>query len=179
MGLTFDSSYAVSDEGHVYAWGYNVRGQLGIGSTSEIVSEPSPVLYADPAGDVWIDDAGRVFRTDGSHECAEVSTPDSHAGARFLCWGGDDAGELGRGVLDAPGEIFRVSQAAVAIPNTAYGLVFGEDHGCAVVPAETHQVQCWGRGGFVGDGRYPETPGAQIKPPQLSVEPVQWLLVPP
>jgi hypothetical protein len=104
-----------------------------------------------------------------------VSTPDAHAGARFLCWGGDDHGELGRGVLPLIGEVFPIAQPAHAIPNESYQVVFGEDHGCAVVPGNPHHIRCWGRGGFVGDGRFPENPGGEVRPSQLTAEPVQWL----
>lgn len=183
VGMTFETTYAVGDNGRVYAWGYNKRAQAGgydaaTDTIPLLVPEPTAIQFEHPEqGLVPLEDVVQIYFADSSNECAQVLTPEFY-GARFVCWGGDDSGEFGRGVLeDPPGQLFPYAQPAAALPYDLHDLAYAEDHACGVLPGEPHEeIVCWGRGGFVGDGRVPEKPGEQIYPPQLLPKPIQWEL---
>jgi hypothetical protein len=181
VGMTFETTYAVGDNGRVYAWGSNKRGQAGVYDEATdtiplLVPEPTAIQFEHPElGLIPLEDVVQIYFADSSHECVQVVNPDAY-GARFLCWGGDDSGEFGRGELeDPPGKVFPYAQPAKALPYTLERLAYAEDHACGVLPGDLQdEIVCWGRGGFVGDGREPEKPGQQIYPAQLDPKPIQW-----
>lgn len=182
VGMTFETTYAVADTGRVYAWGYNKRGQAGgydeaTDTIPEHVLEPTAIQFVHPEkGLVPLEDVVQVYSADSSNECAQVIQPEFY-GARFVCWGGDDRGEFGRGFLeDPPGKVFPRAQPSKALPYDLEGLAFAEDHGCGLLPIneEKDEIVCWGRGGFVGDGQEPLNPGEDSLTPQLVPQPILW-----
>lgn len=128
-GLTFTTlsagtnhTCAVAANGAAHCWGYNLRGELGNGSTTPS-AVPVPVS------------GGLTFR--------QVSAGVEHAcgitpGGAAHCWGRNSAGELGNGT----------SQFDSATPGpVSGGLVFammsgGSRHTCGVTTSGT--TYCWG-----------------------------------
>lgn len=145
-------------------WGWNLLGQLGVGSTAALGDEadelpPPPVALADVVEVV----AGV------SHTCARVQAGAVH------CWGSSSRGELGYGDTlrrgDAPGDL---PTPALALGGPAVQLAAGGHHTCALL--DDASLRCWGandagqlgqaRAGDVGD-----EPG-EMPPPRTGVEAV-------
>ena len=87
-----------------------------------------------------------------TYEWAEISAGDSHTCARrengtVMCWGDNDAGQLGTGDRDR-----RRAPADVMNLDDAVSISAGGSHTCAL--RATGQVACWGSGGAgqLGDG---------------------------
>lgn len=183
VGLGFESSYAVGSDSHVYAWGLNHRGQLGIGTVDpQFTFTPTQVMFDGELGLEPLENITEVYRADGSHQCAKVESPPAY-GSAYVCWGGNDDGELGYGVLPTPGENFPAARPATKIPVDGIGMSHGEDHACIVIPRDPsvaltyNDVWCWGRRQYVGDGT--GHPNVGTWPPQLEPTPVLWLPPPP
>ncbi|HKU39633.1 MAG TPA: hypothetical protein VJR89_15845 [Polyangiales bacterium] len=81
MSSGFEHSCAVTQQGKVYCWGRNNRGQLGDGSTTHSL-EAREVVGLDHVVEVT---CGR------EHSCAHK------ADGSVYCWGSNDLGELGDG----------------------------------------------------------------------------------
>ena len=81
MSSGFEHTCAVVQQGKVYCWGRNNRGQLGDGST-EYTIEPREVVGLDQVIEVT---CGR------EHSCAHK------ADGSVYCWGSNEQGELGDG----------------------------------------------------------------------------------
>ena len=181
VGIGFESSYAVGENNRVYAWGNNARGQLGIGATvPDRAFTPMEVMFDGQLGLDPLLNATEVFRSDGSHQCAKVQNAVEY-GAGYVCWGGNDHGELGYGTLPTKGEVFPAARPATKIPAAGISMAHGEDHGCVVVlrgagVAEAYDdVWCWGRKELIGDGTALPANPAETLPPQLDAKPVLWL----
>jgi alpha-tubulin suppressor-like RCC1 family protein len=145
VGMGYESTYALTEDGTIYAWGLNNRGQIGVGTADMVVREPTLVQTA--AGAV-LGDALRVLRSDGGDQCAEMK--DRSLGSRYVCWGGDDDGELGFGT---PGGQFNDATPTVVIPDNAAQLVRGENHGCVTLTDDDGvDIACWGNNLYVGNG---------------------------
>jgi alpha-tubulin suppressor-like RCC1 family protein len=120
--------------GRLVCWGYNLSGQLGVGSLATPVATPT---------EVWADGAELV--TAGfEHTCAVRS------GALY-CWGDHSYGQLGSGAPATAGPD-QTRPVAVAMPLDVTWLSAGKEHTCAV--ASTGAVWCWGANGAqqLGDG---------------------------
>jgi alpha-tubulin suppressor-like RCC1 family protein len=146
LGMSYESTYAVTEDGMAYAWGYNGDGyQLGTGSTEQFLETPSPVMVdaTTPLTNVV-----ELTRSDGSDMCARIQVSDA---AHYVCWGGNDLGELGSGVRLY--QVFPYADAPTLLPESASSLVRGEDHGCAIVTTDGRpDVWCWGKGQYTGNG---------------------------
>jgi alpha-tubulin suppressor-like RCC1 family protein len=143
--MGFESTYAVTEGGTIYAWGFNGRGQLGIDSRDDVVAVPTQVMTAPG---VPLQGGLQVLRSDGSDQCAEVS--DAGAVSRYVCWGADDDGELGFGAAHANSQY---AKAVSVLDASARGLVRGENHACAVVTRENAtDIVCYGKALYVANG---------------------------
>jgi alpha-tubulin suppressor-like RCC1 family protein len=139
-GATF--SCATTADGAVFCWGDDHYGQLGDGRD---VVRPRPSAVAGNADQVT---AG------GAHSCA-ISRGATAAMDAFVCWGSDQAGQLGdnddsdRGL---PGPI-KVDLVPVSISAGAL-------HTCAAAVNASSTLWCWGRGssGQLGPGHMVDTP---------------------
>jgi Regulator of chromosome condensation (RCC1) repeat len=82
----------------------------------------------------------------GHFACAVVA-----ANQRVYCWGKNDAGQLGRGIIASPGD--PEADAAVPVANLlARRVAAGHTHACAIASDST--VRCWGSANFgqLGNG---------------------------
>jgi hypothetical protein len=138
VGMGFESTHAVTEDGMIYSWGLNLNKQLGIGNEEVIVPQPTPVMLSEG---VPLQGALRVLRSDGSDQCAEMK--DQSLGSRYVCWGSEDKGELALGV---PRENSAYAKATVVLPESAANLVRGEGHGCVTVSGEAGvDIECYGQ----------------------------------
>jgi alpha-tubulin suppressor-like RCC1 family protein len=119
--------------GKVSCWGFNLDGQLGNGETAN--RKAAPVEVVGLTGAVAV-------AAGGNFSCA------LRRGGSVACWGGNGAGQLGKGD-DSP------SAAPVLVPGLSdvVGIAAGLTHACAV--KNTGAVLCWGEGasGQLGKGQ--------------------------
>jgi alpha-tubulin suppressor-like RCC1 family protein len=139
-GLTF--SCAETDDGAVFCWGDDHYGQLGMGND---VVEPRPVAVPVGAGGLA---AG------GGHTCA-VGRASTGAGAgqpTFVCWGSDQAGQLGDN-----DDTDRATPAPIKMTIVPAAVAAGALHTCAIDASAA--LWCWGRGssGQLGPGHLLDT----------------------
>lgn len=119
-------------KGDVLCWGANSEGELGAKEPGASSAKPLPVVGLSDVVQVTVG---------WKHGCARVS------GGDVLCWGNNQAGQLGAG--DAP-RLVRPTKVAGLGP--AIWITAGHDHTCAIL--EAHGVRCWGDNtkGQLGDG---------------------------
>lgn len=119
--------------GPLTCWGYNIEGQLGIGTTT---NSNVPVVVSG------LDSEVRAFSAGEGPTCV-VTT----AGG-VKCWGMNKNGQLGDGThknSSAPVDVIGLGSGVVAVSS-------GVDHACAI--SEDRSVRCWGSNGAgqLGDG---------------------------
>jgi len=117
--------------GGLYCWGYNLDGQLGIGSTSDELA-PQPVSG---------------LSTGVTHVAANIGHTCAIVAGAIKCWG--RAGLVGDGTLTTRTAPVDVADLAPAATSIAAGTGFS----CAVVSGS---VTCWGfndRGGLGDPGK--------------------------
>ncbi len=140
LAMGWDHSCALFSNGEVYCWGDNSRGQLGIGSTSNVGDNPgemganmAPVDFPTGRTAVQIT-AGDDFT------CAVLDNGD------VACWGYNSDGQLGIGTTsnqgDSPGEMGDSMTITDINYNAVQAIDAGKDHVCALVSAA--RVKCWG-----------------------------------
>jgi alpha-tubulin suppressor-like RCC1 family protein len=124
---------AVTRQRSAACWGYNLRGQLGDGTT---VDRPTPVQVTGLTRDVTAVTAG-VF-----HACA------LSRGGAVSCWGLNHRGQLGNGTTDDSATPVPV----VGLDSGVEAISAGYFHTCAVLRGGA--VKCWGQNsaGELGDG---------------------------
>lgn len=124
-------------------WGWNLLGQLGVGST-EAIGDAVDEL---PPPEVAVAEVAEVV-AGVSHTCARVKAGTVH------CWGSSSRGELGYGDTlrrgDAPGD---VPTPALELGGAAVQLAAGGHHTCALL--EDGALRCWGanESGQLGQAR--------------------------
>jgi len=145
VGMTYASTYAVTEDGSLYAWGYNNRGQIGVGVKDKVISTPTIVTTDDGAPLAGVKEVGR---SDGSDQCALV---EGISPSNYACWGGDDDGELGLG--DGPQEYWSATPVPDERLHAASKMVHGENHACAVVSGDDGvDIVCFGNAQYSGTG---------------------------
>jgi alpha-tubulin suppressor-like RCC1 family protein len=134
-------------------WGFNSTGQVGNGFL------PLGTNYGDVLAPVVIKVNGAVtafdslsITTGAQHSCAIAVTPGAASLGQAYCWGDNQFGQLGTGVV-----ISSASRDSVAQPVAQAGILYakifaGEFHTCAI--ATTGDAYCWGRNdyGQLGNG---------------------------
>ena len=91
----YDFSLAIGSDGYAYAWGYNNRGQLGDGTTTDRntpvrVRTPDRNTYPDLPGDfTYVQVSGGYY-----HSLAIGSDGNAYA------WGYNNSGQLGNGTIN-------------------------------------------------------------------------------
>lgn len=119
-------------DGAAYCWGANDSGQIGDGTTND-AGMPKKV--------VGIADAVESISAGDGHSCAVLVT------GAVLCWGKNDAGQLGDGTTTD-----RMTPVRVTGLSDAVAVEAGRWHSCAI-RADGSAV-CWGGNysGELGDG---------------------------
>jgi alpha-tubulin suppressor-like RCC1 family protein len=145
-------SCALLDDGGLRCWGGNLRGQLGLGDTSDRGDQPGEMGDALPLVDLG---AARVeaVSAGGNHTCVLLDD------GRVKCFGGSLLGALGNGAVteigedtvptahlgDEPGEMGDALPAVdLGMGKTALAISAGTRHTCALL--NDHSVKCWGDG---------------------------------
>lgn len=144
IGATGDTTCASDDEGQMYCWGDNSKGQFGDGTTN------------DSAQAVAVDSSTglsnvKAFSVGDDHTCAVIK------GGTAFCWGANDRGQLGNGTTQP----FLVPQSVQVPedPTFSFGSVSAGGSGtCSYGGGGV--VKCWGSGeaGQLGTGSTLDTP---------------------
>jgi alpha-tubulin suppressor-like RCC1 family protein len=174
IGMGFESTFAVTVDGRLLAWGFYSDGATGTERPADdIVRDPLPVLAQSTRTVAPIRFVLNVIRSNGSDQCAEVSDAAPY-GARYLCWGYNDNGELGYADPSADGKRFPYGNPVKALPASGKQLVRGHDFACAAThEADADEIWCYGRAGNLGNGDLQVANG--VIPDQLVAAPVQWV----
>jgi cysteine-rich repeat protein len=141
-----DHVCTIDGVGQVRCWGDNADRQLGQGGVSTVdIAAPSPVAL--PGGLAAID-----LGLGQNHSCAVLEDN------TVACWGDDDNGQLGDGVVNPDNSVATLVPGLVAI-NDVEG---GDDTTCAL--DDLGQVRCWGLSadGEVGVGTLLDQPTPQL-----------------
>jgi cysteine-rich repeat protein len=133
--LTAGASHtcALLREGLVRCWGDNSAGQLGLGTTADLRSQPPYKNGLVPLG------AAAVALTAGdSHTCALM------ADQSVRCWGANADGQLGLGNTQTIGddEVPDAAHAAVPLGSPVNVVAAGGNDTCAIL--EDGSLRCWG-----------------------------------
>ncbi len=127
-------------DGGARCWGFNIKGQLGLGST-EIWGDDVPETVA-AAADLAIPAAVEIV-PGSSSTCAVLR--DGSA----VCWGAGENGIRGHGGTDALGDDKPLDES---LPRVELGgrrvttVAMGWRHACALLDDQT--VRCWGAGDY-------------------------------
>ncbi|MFN0247567.1 MAG: RCC1 domain-containing protein [Kofleriaceae bacterium] len=116
----FDHACAINAADELWCWGYNERGQLGIGSQA-----PSSNLVQVPG--LWMDVAAG-----DSHTCALTSS------SVMRCWGHNRSGQLGSGSI----AMLSTSPVDVADQGAWTSVASGFNHSCGL--RSDSSLWCWG-----------------------------------
>lgn len=142
VAATSAGACALLDGGDVRCWGYNIVGQLGLGSGATVGDDETP----GSVGTVDLGAGRTALAVAGgsgplSHTCAILDTGD------VRCWGSGGQGKLGYGNTanvgdnETPGAVGTVD---LGVGRTASAISAGGEHTCAILDDGT--VRCWGRG---------------------------------
>jgi alpha-tubulin suppressor-like RCC1 family protein len=141
LTVGYQHNCAMDGNGAVKCWGRNDFGQLGNGSVTPFftgLSNPVSLTGFSSGG------AAAVV-AGGFHTCAIKSE------GTALCWGADNYGQTGDGLIANP--VANLTPTAVAgLSAGVAGLGLGQDHTCAVLMSG--QLDCWGQNssGQLGQG---------------------------
>lgn len=151
-GVATGSSHTCAvANGGARCWGQNFDGQLGRGGTSAREATPADVDGLQ---------AGVIAVTAGTaHSCAIIT------GGVVQCWGNDDFGQVGDGLVGGGDRLTPFTVVGLAEP--AIAIAAGSVHTCALL--QSGSVSCWGYdgNGQLGDGA--------VGPDRASAAPVTGL----
>lgn len=124
---------AVTSGGGLKCWGYNDRGEAGMGTTGR---------QAYPVDVIGLGSGVTSVKAGINHTCALIS------GGGVKCWGYNEHGQVGDGTLGethVPVDVIGISSGATAISA-------GGRHTCAL--QSSGSIKCWGDNGSgqLGDG---------------------------
>ncbi|MBT7080241.1 MAG: RCC1 repeat-containing protein, partial [Chloroflexi bacterium] len=134
------STCALLSNGAVKCWGFNSKGQLGNGSTTD-ASSPSAVSGID--GSTYTATAISVGHLD--HACALLDD------GSIMCWGENKYGQLGNASTtdsSVPVDVSGIDGST----DTAIAVDTGYQSSCAIL--DDGSLKCWGRNNYsqLGDG---------------------------
>jgi serine/threonine protein kinase/alpha-tubulin suppressor-like RCC1 family protein len=134
---------ALLESKKVRCWGWNNRGQLGLGHTEPIGDDETPASV-DP---VELTGPAKMVVAGSLHSCAILED------GRVQCWGDNKFGQLGYGHTNAVGDkASPKTMGTVYLGRPATSITVGSYHTCAVLGGgdeatgadERGQVRCWG-----------------------------------
>ncbi len=119
---------ALQQRGNVRCWGWNRDGQLGTGTRTELADHfiPAPIVGQSRVTSVALGDG---------HVCTVDSI------GTVWCWGENDVGQLGIGVMGNLGDFGLPNEVDAAVNTLSVDL--GAKHSCALLV--TTELNCWGR----------------------------------
>ena len=133
----------VSDAaGGIQCWGTNIRGALGNGRSTNIYT-PVPAATTPP-----LDTGLQALALGGGvnvvrHACAVAGD------GQVLCWGGNNAGQLGNGAIGV--DALSATPVVAQTSGPATDVRTGHGQTCALLTNET--VECWGSAGIGSNDR--------------------------
>jgi len=132
---------ALLDDDSVKCWGFNNRGQLGLGDQDHRGDAPSEMGENLPRVDLGLGRSAKALAAGYAHTCA-VLDDDS-----LKCWGLNNRGQLGLGDGVYRGdEPLEMGDSLTAIDlgtdRYAKAVVAGYEHTCALLDDDS--VKCWG-----------------------------------
>lgn len=127
------SGTGMSRVSQVYCWGRNHLGQLGDGTNTD---RNRPVLVTGAGNAVFRLSINGV----GQHACVVTGGVNGPSGS-VICWGYNDAGQLGDGTTAN-----RSTPVTVA-SLTARAIVAGDHHTCVITNDAGRPMRCWGSNG--------------------------------
>ncbi len=167
LGLGYQHSCAVLDDGSVKCWGKNEDGQLGLGDTAHRGDAAGEMGDKLPAVDLGKGRTAKMVAAGYSSTCALLDN------GSVKCWGKGDDGQLGIGSADHRGKSAGTmgdSLPAVDLGKgrTAVSVTVSIFNACALLDDGT--VKCWGvndegqlgLGDKVNHGDKPGTMGDQL-----------------
>ncbi len=141
------SACALSADRRVYCWGSSALGQLGEGGTCTSTGTTRPTPTTAVAGLTGVD----AIACGQDFNCAHT------ADGSVMCWGANDAAQLGRGAASACEASAMPVQGLSAVGahtldlgrgGSTIVLQLAGQHGC-VLASGARTLSCWGTGGMV------------------------------
>ena len=154
---------ALLDNGTVKCWGWNTKGQLGLGDTEFRGSKPGEMGDNLPTIDLGTGrTATAITAGEQHHTCALLDN------GQVRCWGRGQAGQLGldeemieNGIRgDEPGEMGdNLPTVDLGTDRTATAIAAGYAHSCGIL--DDYTIKCWGLNGngHLGQGDSPAPHG--------------------
>ena len=131
---------ALLDNGAVKCWGYNLRGQLGIGNTDNMGDNSSEMANL-PSINLGTGRTATAISLGGHHSCSVLDN------GAAKCWGLNNHGQLGidntTDMGDGSGEMSQLTGINLGTGRTAISISAGQNHTCAVL--DDGSAKCWGR----------------------------------
>jgi len=149
---------ALLDTGQVKCWGYNLYGQLGLGSTTNLGDSANEMGDDLPTVDLGTGRTATAVTAGRDHTCALLDD------GTVKCWGLNSAGQLGQGSTtnlgdgagemgdDLPAVDLGTGRTATAV--TTGGSLSGTGSGSTCALLDDGSLKCWGanNGGQLGLG---------------------------
>lgn len=145
ISTAYTHACARLDDGHVKCWGSNNSGQLGQGDNVNRGSAAGQMGNNLPAVDLGTGKIVTQVAAAGEFSCALLND------GMVKCWGMNDNGESGSGVVtdigDAPGEMGdNLVPVNVGTGKTTIRFTSGLGHSCVLL--NDGGLKCWGYNGF-------------------------------
>ncbi len=128
LGLGFYHTCAILDDGSLKCWGYNLYGQLGIGTSGSTTSQTTPQSV-----DLGVGRTAVSVSLGSYHTCAILDD------GSLKCWGHNNNGQLGIGSTTTQTTPQSVD---LGVGRTAVSLSLGSYHTCAIL--DDGSLKCWG-----------------------------------
>ena len=132
---------ALLDDGTVKCWGWNDKGQLGLGNTEDQGDDPGEMGDALLPVELGTGRTATAISVAGKTSCARLDN------GTVKCWGENHVGQLGLGDTDNRGD--QQDEMGDELPavelgtgRTAAAISAGDWHQCALLDNAT--VKCWG-----------------------------------
>ena len=132
---------AILNDGSLKCWGYNHKGQLGLGNKTQY---DSPEVV-----NLGVGNTAKAIAAGNNHTCAILNDDN------LKCWGKNNEGQLGLGDSGRGTERTVPEAVSLGTGKTAKALAAGELHICAIL--NDNSVKCWGENTYGKLGLGPST----------------------